>query len=136
MSERDEALRRAQIQPLAPGERPMPLTVGALLCVGLAAANGVLALTGHELDTGGGAFLPVLALLLVVLAAGLWRVEYWAALAFQGVLTITSIYSFLSLLVASNLAAVLLSLTVLAFSGWLFWLMVRVMSRIQAPRRE
>lgn len=135
MSARDDQIR-AGIEPLAPGERPRPLVIGALVCVGLAIANGVLALTGAELSDTSAAYFPVFAALLLVLAAGLWRANYWAALGFQGICTITAIYSFLSLLVASNPAAVVLSLAILSASGAMFWVMVRVMSRIQAPARE
>jgi hypothetical protein len=38
--------------------------------------------------------------------------------------------------VASNLAAVGLCLAILALGGWLFWKLIRVMSRLQAPQRS
>ncbi len=135
MSERGEARNealRAQLEPLAPGERPTPALAGALVCGGLAVANIVLAATGREIE-GGVAYLPVFALLLAGLAVGLWRVQYWAALGLQGVCAITAIYAFLSLLVSANLAGAALSLAILVASGALFWSMVRVMGRIQAP---
>lgn len=105
------------------------------MCAGLAAANVVLAVSGREIEAGA-AYLPVFALLLGGLAIGLWRVQYWAALGFQGVCAITAIYAFLSLLVAANLAAAALSVAILLASGVMFWTMVRVMGRIQAPRQE
>jgi hypothetical protein len=131
---RNEAIR-AQLAPLEPGERPAPVVAGALVCAGLAVANVVLAVAGREID-GGAAYLPVFALLLGGLAVGLWRVQYWAALGFQGVCAITAIYAFLSLLVAANVAAAALSVAILLASGVMFWTMVRVLGRIQAPRPE
>jgi hypothetical protein len=41
----------------------------------------------------------------------------------------------LSLLVASNVAAVVLCVAILGPVGWLFWKLIRVMGRIQAPQR-
>jgi hypothetical protein len=46
------------------------------------------------------------------------------------------VYAALSLLVAANVVAALLALAVIAVSAPVFWLLVRVMGRLQAPARE
>jgi hypothetical protein len=129
---RNEAIR-ATLEPLAPGERPRVVTFAAFLCLALGIAN----LAGAAADVGGDRpLLAGLAVLAFVLAVGLWRAEYWAAMGVQIAAAITAIYAFLSLLVASNLAAVLISLIALVGSGTLFWLMIRPLGRMQAPSRE
>ena len=49
-------------------------------------------------------------------------------------LGITIAFAGLSLLVASNAAAIVLSLAIIGLGGWLCWKLVRVMGRLQAPR--
>ena len=41
----------------------------------------------------------------------------------------------LSLLVASNVLAVVVSVAFAVSAGWLFWKLIRVMARLQAPQR-
>ena len=73
------------------------------------------------------------AAFMLICAAGLWRVRYWALLAFQVVLTITILFAFLFVLRASNVEAVVLCLGILAVCGTLFWFLVRAMGRTRAP---
>src|SRR5919202_1747349 len=77
----------------------------------------------------------VFAVLMLGAAWGMWRRRYWAVLGFEALLAITVAIAALSLLVASNAAAVVLCLVILAVGGWLFWKLVRVMARLQAPER-
>jgi hypothetical protein len=136
-AERD-AEARAALEPLAAGERPMPLTVGAILAAVLALGNLVLVAVGYEVDGRragpGGAI--VFAVIMLAMAAGLWQAKYWAALGLQALLAITVVFSFLGLLVASNVLAVVLCLTVISGAGWLFYKMIRAMARIQMPERR
>jgi hypothetical protein len=67
-------------------------------------------------------------------AVGMWLKRYWAVLGFQALLGITIAFAGLSLLVASNAAAIVLCLAIIGLGGWLFWKLVRVMGRLQAPR--
>jgi hypothetical protein len=67
-------------------------------------------------------------------AAGLWQQNYWAVLGFEALLGCLLLWTALSLLVASNLAAALLCVAVFVVAGPLFWLLIRVMARIQAGR--
>jgi hypothetical protein len=68
-------------------------------------------------------------------AIGMWTVRYWAVLGFQVLLGVSLVIALLGLLRASNLAAVLVCLAVIALTGPLFWLLIRSMARIQMPRR-
>ena len=61
------------------------------------------------------------AAIMLVAAWGMWTQRYWAVLGFQSLLAITLVVAALSLLVASNVAAVVLCLAVLGLGGWLFW---------------
>ena len=136
-SEERNAAVRAQLEPLEPGERPRPLVIAAVLAAVLAIANVVAWLAG--LDVNGkepGAFGVLLFAVLMLLAAwGLWQRRYWAVLGFEALLAITLCIAALSLLVASNVAAVVLCVAILGPVGWLFWKLIRVMGRLQAPQR-
>jgi hypothetical protein len=133
--ERDEALR-AKIKPLGPGERPWPLRIAAALALAIAIANLVVMAAGWEVDgerpvAGGLAFAAVMA----AAAVGLWQRRYWAVLGFEALLGISMVFAFLALLRAGNAEALALCLGVIAVAGPLFWGLVRVMARIQMPRR-
>jgi len=135
------AERRAQhapqLEPLAPGERPPALLIAVAVCVVLAVAVIVGALSVHDLSKRGGS-LPgalVLAALLVALAVGMARRRYWAVIGFEALLAFQVIVTALALTVASTLAAAGECLLAIGLGGWLFWKLVRVMSRIQATER-
>ena len=136
-AEERNAAVRAQLEPLGPGERPAALAIAAVLAALLAIANLVAWAAG--LDVEGkrpGAFGVVLFAALMLLAAwGIWQRRYWAVLGFEALLAITLCIAALSLLVASNLAAVVLCVAILGPAGWLFWKLIRVMGRLQAPQR-
>jgi hypothetical protein len=134
--ERNEALR-AGLTPLAPGERPLALTVAAVLATVLAAANLAALAFGAEVDGRRPATVPVLIFGVLMLGAawGLWHRRYWAVLGFEALLGITLAFAGLSLMVASNVAALVLCVGILLGGGWLFWKLIRVMARLQAPHR-
>jgi cation transport ATPase len=138
--ERTEAKNRATreaLRPLAPGERPGAVTVGAIVAVVLAAlvligyASG--ARVGGEGSLGGAI---LLAAILLLAAWGMWRARYWAVLGFEALLAFQLVIAALSLAVASNLWAALLCLAVIVLGGWLFWKLIRAMARIQMPERS
>jgi len=104
-SERDE-LARAQLVPLAPGERPRALLISVAVCVVLAAAVLIGGLTIHDLASHGGS-LP-------------------------GAIFLAAVFAALALVVASTLAAASGCLLAIGLGGWLFWKLVRVMGRIQS----
>jgi hypothetical protein len=113
--ERDAAARAA-LKPLAPGERPLAVTLAALLAAVLGVSNVVLLVAGYEVDDNGQS------------AVG--------ALIFEALLGIAIVFSALSLMVASNLTAVALCLAIIAIASPLFWFLIRAMARIQMPSRR
>jgi hypothetical protein len=74
------------------------------------------------------------AAIMLVAAWGMWTRRYWAVLGFQALLAISLVIAGLSIMVAGNVAAVVLCLFVLVFGGWLFWKLVRVLARLGVPR--
>jgi len=134
---RDEAAR-AQLEPLAPGERPLAVTIAAVVAAVLALANlgfflAGWGVAGEDPSTGGVLFFCGI---LLAAAAGMWFRRYWAVLGFQVLLGITLIYAGLSLLFPSNWQAVVLAVGVMAAAGTLFWFLIRAMARIQMPDRQ
>jgi len=134
--ERNEALR-AGLAPLAPGERPLALGVAAALAAALAVVNLGALVFGIEVDGRRPGAVAVLLFAVIMLGAawGLWHRRYWAVLGFEALLGITLAFAGLSLMVASNVAALVLCAAILLGGGWLFWKLIRVMGRLQAPQR-
>jgi hypothetical protein len=136
---RDDAARAA-LKPLAPGERPTAVTVGAIAAAALAVANLVALVLGYDPAedsiSGSQATGSILvAALLGLVAYGMWRARYWAVLGMQTLLALTMVGCALALLRVGNLWALLLVLILLAASGTLFWFLVKAMARIQMPER-
>jgi len=123
---------QAGLEPLGPDERPL----GIKLAVALAVFIGVASLVGAVVGAGGEA--PVVgvawALAMFALAAGLWARIYLVLLLFQALLAISIIVSALSLAFASNVLGALVALAVIALCSPVFWLLVRVMARLQVPQ--
>jgi hypothetical protein len=129
---------RAELQPLAPGERPRAVTVAAVLAALIALANLVLFLAGwdvrgQEPSTSG---TLIFCAIMVVAAAGMWARRYWAVLGFEMLLGIALVGAAISLLRASNLAGVALCLGLIGACGPLFWFLIRAMARLQMPARR
>jgi hypothetical protein len=127
--ERADAVR-AGLQPLGPDERPLGIKLAVALALFVALTNLVVAAAGGgESPALGVAF----ALLMGLFAVGLWGRRYLVLLAFQALLALTIISSALSLAFAGNVLAVLLAVGVIAACAPVFWLLVRVMARLQVP---
>jgi hypothetical protein len=135
--ERDEAARAA-LKPLAPGERPLAVTLAAILAALLGIANLVLLAAGWEVEGGGQSTTGVIVFagLMGAAAIGMWQCRYWAVLGFEALLGIAIAYAALALLVASNLAAVARCVAIIAVAAPLFWFLIRAMARIQLPARR
>jgi hypothetical protein len=135
--ERNQATR-ASLEPLADGERPLVVTIGAALS-GLVAIS-ILAgyLAGVEVEGDKPRLAQVLApaLIMGVMAWGMWRARYWAVLGFQLVLVFLIFSAVFGLAVqASSVAEFAATLGLLAVAGSLFFFMVKAMARIQMPNR-
>jgi len=136
-SEERNAEARAQLRPLAEGERPGAVTVGAIVAAALAALVVVGYASGARVgDKGSLAGALMLAAVLLAAAWGMWNVRYWAVLGFQALLAFQVLVAALSLLVASNAWAALLCVALIGLGSWLFWKLIRAMARIQMPERR
>ena len=136
--ERNQAAREA-LEPLGEGERPLVVTVGAVISALVALSIVIGYLAGTEVDGEKPRLLQALAptLLTGVMAWGMWRARYWAVLGFQLVLVFLIFSAVYGLaLQAATVAQVLATLALLAVSGTFFWLMVKAMARIQMPERR
>ncbi|MDR9371500.1 hypothetical protein Q5424_20545, partial [Conexibacter sp. JD483] len=135
-SEARDAAARAQLVPLAPGERPGAVTIATVVALALAALVVIGYASGARVGGEGSLFgALLLAAILLVAAWGMWTVRYWAVLGFEALLGFQIAIAALSLLVASNWWAALLCVAVIGLAGWLFWKLIRAMARIQMPAR-
>jgi hypothetical protein len=136
-SEAKNAAVRAQLEPLAEGERPLAVTIGAFVTIGLVTANVVMYVAGVEVRGDRPAFIGFLAFcaLMVTMAWGLWRSKYWAVLGLEALLGLLIVIVGLVGLLSSNLTDVLICLAIVIPSGTLFWFLIRAMARIQMPER-
>jgi hypothetical protein len=134
--ERTEAVR-ANLRPLAPGERPLAITIAAALAAVIAAANLVLFLAGWEVQGKEPSTVGTLLFCAIMVAAavGMWARQYWAVLGFEMLLGVAIVGAAISLLRASNLAGVALCLGLIAVCAPLFWFLIRAMARLQMPSR-
>jgi hypothetical protein len=135
--ERNQEAREA-LQPLAEGERPLVVTIGAAL----SALIAVSVIVGYLIGTGVDGEKPKLAqvlapaLLMGIMAWGMWRARYWAVLGFQLILVFLIFSAVYGLAVqAATVAQVGATLVLLAVSGTFFFFMVKAMARIQMPSR-
>jgi hypothetical protein len=135
--ERDEAIR-ANLEPLAPGERPGALTVAVIVALIFAIANVVAALAGADLssqDKNPATVTAVTTAVLLLAAAGMWLRKYWAVLGFQVILALQIIAGSLALIRVQKWWIALGLTILLGLLGWLFWKLVRTLARIQTPER-
>jgi hypothetical protein len=133
---RNEAVR-SQLEPIAPGERPLVLTIGALVTVAAAAANVISYIAGQKIGGERPAVSGIVAFtaLMLTMAWGLWNKKYWAVLGLEALLGLLMVILCLFLLRAENLKSALIVVAIVVPAGALFWFNVRVMARIQMPER-
>ena len=137
-SQQKDADARAALVPLAPGERPAAVTVGAAVAGTLGLANIAMYLAGFEVDGERPQVVGVLAFsgLMLTAAWGMWRVRYWAVLGMQTLLALLIVIFSIVLVTARDIWGVLLVLAIVVPAGTLFWFMVKAMARIQMPSRD
>jgi hypothetical protein len=134
---RNQAAREA-LEPLAEGERPTVVTVSAILSALVAVSIVVTFAAGVKVNGSTPKVSAVIApaLILGVLAWGMWRARYWAVVCFQVVLVFlifTSVYGLM--VIATSVGEFAVSTGLLVVSGVLFWMMVKAMARIQMLER-
>jgi uncharacterized membrane protein (DUF2068 family) len=137
-SEQRDAAVRATLTPLAPGERPWPILVGAILAALSGLVQLVLFLVGVKLKSTGlrasAGQTIVFAVLMFICAAGMWQLRYWAVLGFMALLAILVLFAVGALVKAASLVGVAITLAIVVAGGYLFFKLVRVLSRIQMPK--
>jgi hypothetical protein len=136
-SEERNAAVRAGLTPLAPGERPWPIKVSAAIALFVGGGDLIDAILGGKLKVAGTHAGVIGELffgaLMLVCAVGMWQLRYWAVLGFQAILAFVILIFSLLLIRASNLLGFAVAIVVIGGGGYLFFKLVRVLSRIQTP---
>jgi hypothetical protein len=137
-SARRDAAVRATLEPLAPGERPWPIVVGAILAALAGGVQLVLFLAGVKLKVAethaAAGSTIVFAVVMFVCAIGMWMLRYWAILGFMALLAIAVTNFALALLKVSNVLGLAIAVGGIVIPGFLFFKLIRVLSRIQMPK--
>ncbi|HET7054022.1 MAG TPA: hypothetical protein VFI09_08930 [Solirubrobacterales bacterium] len=136
--ERNQAVREG-LEPLAEGERPPVVTIGAVVAglIAISILGGYLA--GVKVEGSKPHFAQVLApaLLMGLMSWGMWRARYWAVLGFQLMLVFLIFSAVFGLAVqASTVGEFAATFGLLAVAGTFFFFMVKAMARIQMPSRD
>jgi hypothetical protein len=132
---------RESLEPLAPGERPTVITVGAIFSAAVATifwVSTALALfTDAEVNGSKPNMVQLIgtAAIMTLMAWGLWRARYWAALGFQAILLLFILAAVAGLVLAGTLVQLLSTLVLTVFLGAMFWFMVKAMAQLQMPKR-
>jgi hypothetical protein len=135
-SQRRDAEIRAGLTPLTPGERPGAILAGTIIS-GLIGVGQLIAffagLKIHGKTPAAGGTIAF-CVLMIACAVGMWRLWYGAVLGFMALLAIVATLFSLYLIEASNALGLVVALIVVGGSGYLFFKLVRILSRIQMPR--
>jgi cation transport ATPase len=128
---------RAKLKPLKEGERPLAVTIGAIVTALAATANLIVYLGGGEIQGKRPAAAGIIAFtaLMYTMTWGLWRARYWAVLGLEALVGILVVVGALSAMLAENVKSLIIALAIVIPCGALFWFLIRAMARIQMPRR-
>lgn len=133
---------RENLEPLAPGERPTVVTVGAIFAAVVATifwvSAGVAFFTGAEVNGSRPNILQLVgtAGIMSLMFYGMWNAKYWAVLGFQMLLVLLIIAAFAGLVLAATLLQFFSTLALSIGLCLMFWFMVKAMARIQMPERR
>ncbi len=140
-SELKNQAARERLVPLEEGERPLVVTIGAVLSLLIAISIVVAWLAGVEVQVGNTdieerpsafqVFPP--AILFAVMGIGMLRSRYWAVLGFQAIMAIIMIGAFITLIAATSIFQAISTFVVLVIAATLFWFTVKALARIQMP---
>ena len=136
--QRNQEAREA-LQPLAEGERPTVVTIGAIVAALISLSIAVGYAAGVEVNGEQPKLPQVVAPMVImgVMAWGMWHARYWAVLGFQLMLVIVLFSAFFGLLVGvSSVSQAIGTVALLAVAGTFFFFMVKAMARIQMPSRS
>jgi hypothetical protein len=137
-SEERNAAVRATLTPLDPGERPWSLKIAVLIALLIGGGDLIAVIINGRFSVGkahaGPSGVILFSVLMLVCAVGMWQLRYWAVLGFQAILAFVILFFSLLLLRASNVLAVIAAVLVVGGGGYLFYKLVRVLSRLNMPR--
>jgi hypothetical protein len=135
--QRNQEAREA-LEPLAEGERPTVVTIGAVVAALISLSIAIGYAAGVEVN-GEQPKVPQVvapAVIMGIMAWGMWHARYWAVLGFQLMLVIVLFSAFFGLVVgASSVSEIIGTLALLVAAGTFFYFMVKAMARIQMPTR-
>ena len=127
---------RAELEPLAVGERPGAVTVAAVVSFVMAVANVVATAAGADLGSKATGFTVVSTALLLGCAGGMWfGARYWAVLGFMMILVFQILSLSFALVRVEHWYWALAITAAIGLLGWLFWKLIRALARIQMPDR-
>lgn len=137
-SEERNAAQRAHIKPFQPGERPAAAAIAAMLLAAIGLTNLFLLAIGYQpryslRNTEAQLAQGLFGVAIVIVGTQVWRLKAWALLVTQGLLAISSIFAFAALILAGSLTNALPPLVFLVIGAPLFWKLIRVLARAQAP---
>jgi hypothetical protein len=150
MAARTEAKNEAvrdELEPLGEGERPLVVTIGAVVSALIAVSSVVGYLAGVEVTKYGSdgiqqgeGHAPIVSVIAVValmatMAYGMWRTRYWAVLGFQALLVLILISGSLGLIQATDWIRAAATVVLIGGAGTMFYFMIKAMARIQMPER-
>jgi len=135
--ERNRVAREA-LEPLAPKERPLVVTIGAVISAAVAISVPVAYALGATVNGDRPHVLQVIAPALVMgaMSVGMWQVRYWAVLGFQAVLALLILEATLGLVGAGGPVQVIGNVGLIAIAGTCFYFMIKALARIQMPERD
>lgn len=136
--QRNQEAREA-LEPLGEGERPTVVTIGAVVAALIALSIVAGYLAGVEVNGEKPKLPQVLApaMIMGIMAWGMWHARYWAVLGFQLILVFLIFSAFFGLVVgASSVGQIAATLALLVVTGAFFYFMVKAMARIQMPTRD
>ncbi len=128
---------RAKLTPFAAGERPGAIKISVAVALLLGLSNLVLFIAGVKPRVGSThpqiVEILVFSGLMIMCATGMWLMRYWAVLGFQTLLAIGVLGFSLALVRASTILGAVICVVVVGAGGYLFFKLVRVLSRLQLP---
>jgi hypothetical protein len=128
---------RERLEPLEENERPLVVTIGAVIAGLISLAVVVAYLAGATVNGAKPPLIQVLtpAFLMGMASFGMWRARYWAVLGFEVVLAFLILSAAIGLVAATSWIQVVGDLALIAVAGALFYFMIKAMARIQMPER-
>ncbi len=143
---RNEAARE-ELEPLEEDERPLVVTIGAIVSALIAVSAIVGYLAGVEVTKIGSDGIeqgsdeaPIASIIAVValmgtMAWGMWKARYWAVLGYQALLVIVLVAASLGLVQATEWPQAVGTTVLIVGAGTMFYFMIKAMARIQMPER-